>query len=75
MASVSFSGSTVRSFGAASTCGSAAWVGQSLVVGALFNSSARIRRELGWKPQYPDLHTIVEHAWEWHRTHPHGYGD
>jgi len=37
--------------------------------------SAKIRRELGWEPQYPDLRTIVEHAWEWHRTHPHGYGD
>ncbi len=41
----------------------------------LVASSERIRRELGWKPQYPDLWTIVEHAWNWHRTHPHGYGD
>ena len=39
----------------------------------LIASSERIRRELGWKPQYPDLKTIVAHAWEWHRTHPHGY--
>jgi UDP-glucose 4-epimerase len=38
-------------------------------------SSEKIRRELGWEPQYPDLRTIVEHAWNWHRTHPHGYGD
>ena len=41
----------------------------------LVASSEKIRRELGWRPQYPDLRTIVEHAWEWHRTHPHGYGD
>jgi UDP-glucose 4-epimerase len=41
----------------------------------LIASSAKIRRELGWKPRYPDLRTIVEHAWEWHRTHPQGYGD
>lgn len=41
----------------------------------LIASSEKIRRELGWEPQYPDLHTIVEHAWEWHRTHPDGYGD
>jgi UDP-glucose 4-epimerase len=41
----------------------------------LVASSDRIRRELGWEPRYPDLRTIVEHAWEWHRTHPHGYGD
>ena len=41
----------------------------------LVASSEKIRRELGWTPQYPDLRTIVEHAWNWHRTHPHGYGD
>lgn len=39
----------------------------------LIASSEKIRQELGWKPRYPDLHTIVEHAWEWHRAHPHGY--
>lgn len=41
----------------------------------LVASSEKIRRELGWEPQYPDLRTMVEHAWNWHRTHPHGYGD
>jgi UDP-glucose 4-epimerase len=41
----------------------------------LIASSDKIRRELGWEPKYPDLRTIVEHAWEWHRTHPDGYGD
>jgi UDP-glucose 4-epimerase len=41
----------------------------------LIASSAKIRRDLGWEPKYPDLRIIVEHAWEWHRTHPHGYGD
>ncbi|HHS98405.1 MAG TPA: UDP-glucose 4-epimerase GalE [Chloroflexi bacterium] len=41
----------------------------------LVASSEKIRRELGWEPKYPDLRTIVEHAWEWHRTHPHGYED
>ncbi len=39
----------------------------------LIASSEKIRRELGWEPVYPDLKTIVAHAWEWHRTHPHGY--
>jgi len=29
---------------------------------------------LGWKPRYPDLKTIVQHAWNWHRAHPRGYG-
>jgi len=41
----------------------------------LIAGSDRIRRELGWEPRYPELHTIVEHAWAWHRTHPHGYED
>ena len=29
---------------------------------------------LGWNPRYPDLRTIVQHAWDWHRAHPRGYG-
>ena len=41
----------------------------------LVASSAKIMRELGWKPQYPDLETIVETAWRWHEAHPDGYGD
>jgi UDP-glucose 4-epimerase len=41
----------------------------------LIASSANIHRELGWEPKYPDLRTIIEHAWTWHRTHPNGYGD
>ncbi len=39
----------------------------------LVASSEKIRRELGWTPQYPDLRAIIETAWKWHRTHPHGY--
>ena len=39
----------------------------------LVASSTRIRRELGWQPEYPDLKDIVASAWEWHRSHPHGY--
>ena len=29
---------------------------------------------LGWKPQYGDLHSIVQSAWDWHLRHPNGYG-
>ncbi|MEC7281425.1 MAG: UDP-glucose 4-epimerase GalE, partial [Verrucomicrobiota bacterium] len=29
---------------------------------------------LGWKPQYSDLHSIVQSAWDWHLRHPNGYG-
>ena len=39
----------------------------------LIASSEKIRRELGWQPRLPDLRTIVESAWQWHRTHPDGY--
>jgi UDP-glucose 4-epimerase len=39
----------------------------------LVASSERIRRELGWRPRFPDLHAIVASAWEWHRRHPDGY--
>ena len=39
----------------------------------LFASSERIRRELGWQPQYEDVETIVETAWRWRDRHPHGY--
>jgi UDP-glucose 4-epimerase len=42
---------------------------------ALIAGSEKIREELGWEPQYPDLQTIVAHAWQWHRTHPGGYED
>ena len=41
----------------------------------LVASSAKIRRELGWEPRYPDLQTILETAWQWHLSHPHGYAE
>jgi UDP-glucose 4-epimerase len=39
----------------------------------LIASSGKIRRELGWQPRFPDLKSIVESAWQWHRSHPDGY--
>jgi UDP-glucose 4-epimerase len=39
----------------------------------LVASSEKIRRELGWQPQHPDLGDIVASAWDWHRSHPNGY--
>jgi UDP-glucose 4-epimerase len=41
----------------------------------LVASSEKIKQELRWIPRYPDLETIVESAWEWHRKHPKGYED
>jgi UDP-glucose 4-epimerase len=40
---------------------------------ALYASSDRLQQELGWKPRYPSLDTIVRHAWQWHEAHPSGY--
>ncbi len=39
----------------------------------LVASSEKIRRELGWKPQYAELETIIQSAWEWTRRNPNGY--
>jgi UDP-glucose 4-epimerase len=39
----------------------------------LVAASARIRAELGWAPRHPELRDIIESAWAWHRSHPHGY--
>ncbi len=41
----------------------------------LWASSALAARELGWRPRFPDLETIVAHAWQWHARHPRGYED
>ncbi|MHB0912001.1 MAG: UDP-glucose 4-epimerase GalE [Armatimonadota bacterium] len=40
----------------------------------LVASSDKLKRELGWRPKYPELKTIIEHAWQWHSAHPNGYG-
>ncbi|MHB1389911.1 MAG: UDP-glucose 4-epimerase GalE [Thermoleophilia bacterium] len=40
----------------------------------LVASSAGISRELGWRPEHPQLAQIIRSAWEWHQAHPQGYG-
>ena len=35
---------------------------------ALVGSAAKAERLLGWKPLYPELETIVRHAWYWHEN-------
>jgi UDP-glucose 4-epimerase len=42
--------------------------------GVLVASSDKIKNEMGWEPQYPDLKTIIETAWKWHERNPEGYG-
>ena len=41
----------------------------------LVASSEKIKKELGWTPKYPKLESIIQSAWNWHRTHPNGYAD
>jgi len=39
----------------------------------LVASCRKAEEELGWKRRYPDLKTIISHAWAWHKSHPDGY--
>ncbi len=39
----------------------------------LVASSQLAMDELNWRPRFPKLSTIVEHAWNWHKSHPKGY--
>ncbi|MGE5462188.1 MAG: GDP-mannose 4,6-dehydratase, partial [Syntrophothermus sp.] len=41
----------------------------------LVASSEKIKRELGWKPVHDNLQEIIGSAWQWHRSHPDGYGE
>lgn len=41
----------------------------------LVASSGKIKRELGWAPDFQDLRKIVGSAWTWLQHHPRGYAD
>ena len=34
---------------------------------SLVGSSEKARQTLGWNPQYADIETIIQHAWNWHQ--------
>lgn len=34
----------------------------------LLGSNTKAVNLLGWHPQYPDLESILSHAWQWHKT-------
>jgi len=40
---------------------------------SLVASNALAQSELGWRPEYTDLDSIVESAWRWHQAFPDGY--
>ena len=40
----------------------------------LIATPERVTRELGWSPRFTEIRMIAESAWQWHKTHPEGYG-
>lgn len=40
----------------------------------LVASPTKIKKELGWEPKNTNMQDILSSAWEWHTSHPHGYG-
>jgi UDP-glucose-4-epimerase GalE len=40
----------------------------------LVGSPDRIQADLGWRPRFSDIATIVRTAWQWHSQHPDGFG-
>ena len=62
----------LASLGLTTVMGRAA--GWPLGAACLVAGAEKAKSVLGWKPRYPDLRTIVQHAWNWHRAHPRGYG-
>ncbi len=37
--------------------------------------ASKAKKELGWKPDMPELERMVETAWDWHNEFPNGYPD
>ncbi|MEA5391641.1 UDP-glucose 4-epimerase GalE [Cyanobium gracile UHCC 0139] len=38
----------------------------------LVAGATRAHQELGWRPRFPELETIIEHAWTWHQRRHQG---
>ncbi|MFD1392598.1 UDP-glucose 4-epimerase GalE [Lacticaseibacillus jixianensis] len=41
----------------------------------LIAASDKARKILGWQPQYDDVEKVIATAWNWHESHPKGFGD
>jgi UDP-glucose 4-epimerase len=39
----------------------------------LVASSEKVKEDLGWEPEKPELFGMISDAWEWMRKHPRGY--
>ena len=42
---------------------------------ALVADSTKLKTQLGWSPQWPDIRDVVQAAWTWHQRYPKGYAD
>ena len=42
---------------------------------ALVAASDRIRSDLAWEPEKPELEAMISDAWTWMQDHPHGYDE
>lgn len=42
---------------------------------ALVADATLAHKMLNWQPQYTTIESIVTSAWQWHKAHPHGFGD
>ncbi len=40
---------------------------------ALYADSSKAKNELGWKIKFTDVREIIESAWRWHKSNPHGF--
>jgi UDP-glucose 4-epimerase len=38
-------------------------------------SSDKIRADLGWMPEKPQLEAMISDAWAWMQDHPDGYAE
>ncbi len=39
----------------------------------LYADASKIKSELGWSARHTDVHAVIDSAWRWFLTHPHGY--
>lgn len=40
---------------------------------AVYADSSKAKSQLNWEAKYSDIETIIETAWNWHKSHPEGY--
>lgn len=41
----------------------------------LYANADRIRARYNWQPKFTQIRDVIQTAWDWHSSHPEGYGD